>query len=75
VLWKRDLPGKILGSPTVTNGLVYIASTARETFVLDARTGATRWRFGDGHYSPLVVAGERAFLVGKGRIYAVENAG
>jgi outer membrane protein assembly factor BamB len=75
VLWKRDLPGKILGSPTVTNGLVYIASTARETFVLDARTGETRWLFGDGHYSPLVVAGERAFLVGKGRIYAVENAG
>jgi len=75
VLWKRSVPGKILGSPTVTNGLVYFASTARETFVLDARTGESKWRFGDGRYSPLVVAGERAFLVGKGRIYALENAG
>ena len=32
------------------------------------------WRFADGYYSPLVVAGPRAFLVGKGRIYALENA-
>ena len=73
-LWKRDLEGKILGSPTVTNGQVYIATTARETYVFDARTGELGWRFRDGHYSPLVVAGKRAFLVGKGRIYALENA-
>jgi outer membrane protein assembly factor BamB len=58
----------------VTNGRVYVSSTARETVVLDAKTGAFRWRFGDGHYSPLVVAGELAFMVGKGRVYALENA-
>ena len=73
VLWKRDLDGKILGSPTVTNGRVYVSTTARETVVLYARTGALDWRFGDGYYSPLVVAGERALLVGKGRIYVLEN--
>ena len=74
VLWKQDLPGKIFGSPTVTNGRVYIATTARETFVLHARTGELDWRFADGHYSPLVLTGTRAFLVGKGRVYALENA-
>ena len=74
VLWKRDVAGKILGSPTVTNGRVYTASTARETFVFDVRGGELEWSFGDGRYSPLVVAGERAFLVGKGQVYALENA-
>jgi outer membrane protein assembly factor BamB len=74
VLWRQDLGGKILGSPTVTNDRVYVATKARETSVLDARTGELEWRFGDGQYSALVVAGERALLIGKGRIYALENA-
>jgi outer membrane protein assembly factor BamB len=74
VLWKHELGGKILGSPTVTNGRVYIATTRRETYALNARTGELEWRFSDGHYSPLVVAGSRGFLVGKGRIYALQNA-
>jgi outer membrane protein assembly factor BamB len=71
--WSRKLPGSILGSPTVTAGNVYISTLNRETFVLDARTGAERWRFPDGQYSPLVHDGQRAFLVGKGRIYAFVN--
>jgi outer membrane protein assembly factor BamB len=72
--WQQDLGGKILGSATVTNGRVYVSTTNRETLALDARTGAEVWRFWDGYYSPLVVAGSRGFLVGKGRIYIVENA-
>jgi outer membrane protein assembly factor BamB len=75
VLWTAELGGKILGSPTVTSERVYVSSTARETVVLDAKTGAVRWRFGDGYYSPLVVTRDRAFLVGKGRVYALEKAG
>ncbi|HXG75386.1 MAG TPA: PQQ-binding-like beta-propeller repeat protein [Gaiellaceae bacterium] len=74
VLWQRDLGGKILGSPTVSNRRVYVSTTRRETWVLFARTGEVDWRFADGYYSPLVVAGERAYLVGKGRIYALANA-
>ncbi len=74
VLWQRDLGGKILGSPTVTGLRVYVATTERRTFVLDARTGETDWIFADGNYSPFVLAGSRGFLVGKGRVYAVENA-
>jgi outer membrane protein assembly factor BamB len=74
VLWTAELDGKILGSPTVTSERVYVSSTARETAVLHAKSGALRWRFGDGYYSPLVVAGEHAFLVGKGRVYALTKA-
>jgi outer membrane protein assembly factor BamB len=70
-LWSHELGGRILGSPTVTNGRVFIATTARETFVLDARTGEVEWRFPDGHYSPLVVAGKWALVVGKGRVYGL----
>jgi outer membrane protein assembly factor BamB len=72
--WKQSLGGKVLGSPTVTGGRVYVSTTNRDTFVFHARTGALDWRFADGYYSPLVVVGSRAFLVGKGRIYALENA-
>ncbi|HXF98803.1 MAG TPA: PQQ-binding-like beta-propeller repeat protein [Gaiellaceae bacterium] len=74
VVWRRDLGGAVLGSPTVTNGRVWIATTARRTYVLDARTGEVEWVFGDGRYSPLVVVGDRAYVVGKGRVYALENA-
>jgi outer membrane protein assembly factor BamB len=72
--WQVDLGGKILGSPTVTNRRVYISTTNRETFALDALTGAIEWRYWDGYYSPLVVDGSRGILVGKGRLYLLENA-
>jgi outer membrane protein assembly factor BamB len=72
--WKVQLDGKIFGSPTVTNGRVYISTTNRETIALDATTGAIEWRYWDGYYSPLVVDGSRGFLVGKGRVYLIENA-
>jgi outer membrane protein assembly factor BamB len=72
--WQVGLEGKILGSPTVTNGRVYVSTTNRETFALDATTGAIEWRYSDGYYSPLVVDGARGFLVGKGRVYLIENA-
>jgi len=71
--WKRDLGGGISGSATVTNRRVYVATFARETFALNARTGAIEWRFPDGRYSPLVVAGKRAVLVGMGTIYGLVN--
>jgi outer membrane protein assembly factor BamB len=72
--WQVELEGKILGSPTVTNGRVYVSTTNRETFALDATTGTIEWRYWDGYYSPLVVDGARGFLVGKGRVYLIENA-
>jgi outer membrane protein assembly factor BamB len=72
--WSRRLSGSILGSATVTNGNVYVSTLDRQTYVLDAHDGTVRWTFPDGQYSPLVHDGTRAFLVGKGRIYALTNA-
>jgi outer membrane protein assembly factor BamB len=72
--WVRDLGGPILGSATVTNGTVYVSTLERQTVALDARTGVLRWQFDDGQYSPLVHDVERAYVVGKGRIYAMVNA-
>lgn len=72
-LWSQDLGGAIYGSATVTNGHVFVATFDRETYVLDARTGEVEWRFPDGRYSSLVVAGREAVLVGKGRLYGLEN--
>jgi outer membrane protein assembly factor BamB len=71
--WERKLPGRILGSATVTNGYVYVSTLDRTTYVLDAHDGTVHWRFPDGQYSPLVHDGTRAYLVGKGRIYALVN--
>jgi outer membrane protein assembly factor BamB len=73
-LWRQDLGGPVYGSATVTNDHVYVATFARETYVLDTRTGEVEWRFPDGRYSSLVVAGREALLVGKGRVYGIENA-
>jgi outer membrane protein assembly factor BamB len=74
VRWVRDLGDRILGSPTVTNGNVYASTLDRQTVGLDARTGVLRWQFDDGQYSPLVHDANRAYVVGKGRIYAMVNA-
>jgi outer membrane protein assembly factor BamB len=73
-LWSRDLGAPIYGSATVTNGHVFVATFGRETYVLDTRDGEVEWRFPDGRYSALVVAGQHAVLVGKGRIYGLENS-
>lgn len=72
VRWSFKAEGRILGSPTVLAGVVYFSTTSSRTYALDARTGTELWRFGDGQFSPIVVAGTRVLLVGKGRIYGLE---
>jgi outer membrane protein assembly factor BamB len=72
ILWSFRADGNILGSPTILAGLVYFSTTSGLTYALDARTGAEVWRFPDGQYSPLAVAGGRVLLTGKGRIYGLD---
>jgi len=72
ILWSFRADGNILGSPTILAGLVYFSTTSGLTYALDARTGAEVWRFADGQYSPLAVAGGRVLLTGKGRIYGLD---
>lgn len=85
IRWKRDLGGSIHGAPTVMDGLIYFSTCGtcghrstryakmgpRGTFALDAQTGAIRWRFFDGRYSPVVSDGTRVYLMGNTRLYGL----
>ena len=73
--WTFDVGGRISGSATVVDGVVYTArlyapGQARRTYGLDARTGAVRYETDDGRYSPAVGAGRTLYLVGTRRLYA-----
>lgn len=75
VRWSFDAGGRISGSATVVDGVVYTAVLARSgepqrTFGLDVRTGAVRYRGDDGRYSPAVGAGRTLYLVGTRHLYA-----
>ena len=86
--WRHDSPGGVSGAPTVMDGLLYYSTLglfkqgahqrrvepgANETFALDARTGKRVWRFPDGAYSPIVADRDRVYLVGKTRVYGLEE--
>jgi outer membrane protein assembly factor BamB len=83
--WKYSSPGSIHGAPTVMGGLVYFSTCGtcgrhgsryaklgpRTTFALNARTGTRVWSFPDGRYAPLVADGQRVYLTGNTREYAL----
>ena len=73
--WSFDAGGRISGSATVVDGVVYTSilyrpGQPRRTYGLDARTGAVRFRMADGRYSPAVAAGRTLYLVGVRTLYA-----
>lgn len=71
VRWRFPAGGHISGAPTVMAGNVYVATLSRRTFAVDGRTGHQVWSFPDGEYSPLVADADRAYLIGRARIYAL----
>jgi outer membrane protein assembly factor BamB len=85
--WRHDAPGSITGAPTIMGGLVYYSVCGTcglggqryvergrpQTVAVDARTGRVVWRFPDGKYSPIVADRQRVYLVGRTRIYALEE--
>ncbi|MGD0166713.1 MAG: PQQ-binding-like beta-propeller repeat protein [Gaiellaceae bacterium] len=72
VRWSFKAEGTIIGSPTVLAGIVYFSTTSGHTYALDAMTGVKIWEFPDGCFSPIVVAGNRVLLTGKGRVYGLD---
>lgn len=75
VRWRFRAGGRISGAATVIAGNVYFATLSRRTFAVNARTGRQVWSFPDGEYSPLVADADRAYLIGRARIYALESRG
>ena len=73
VRWSFDARGSISGSPTVMAGLVYFSTFRKKTFARDIRNGRQVWTWPDGRYTPLVADEERAYIVGKEKLYALTS--
>lgn len=76
--WEFVTGDRVLSSPAVANGVVYIGSTDKHLYALDADSGAERWSYDTGapiHSAPCVV-GDRVFIgCLDGRVHAVETIG
>jgi outer membrane protein assembly factor BamB len=76
VRWSVDAGERISGSPSVVGGLVWFSTLARRpadgrTLALDVRTGARRFGFPDGRYSPAVAVDDRLVLTGVRTLYGL----
>jgi outer membrane protein assembly factor BamB len=45
VQWKFHTAGRVISSPAVVNGVVYVGSTDCNLYAMDARSGAQKWKF------------------------------
>lgn len=72
IRWTFQADGRILGSPTVVDGIVYFSTFHHTTYALNALTGKQVWTFPDGEYTPVIADQTRLYLVGQGRIYGLE---
>ncbi|WP_247730462.1 PQQ-binding-like beta-propeller repeat protein [Halovivax limisalsi] len=75
--WAYETGSRIISSPTVVDGTVYIASRDNHLYALDADTGAKRWAFETGRLmesSPTVVDGTVYVGSFDGNVYAVDAA-
>ena len=71
--WDFNAGGKISGAASVIDGLVYFSTLSpHKTFALNAANGRLVKEWNDGDYSPAVAGYGHLFLVGLGRIYALE---
>jgi outer membrane protein assembly factor BamB len=70
IRWKHPGGGRISGSATVIGNIVYFAGLdSRRTYGLNVRTGAQRFSFGDGAFTPVVADEHAIYLIGYGSIY------
>jgi outer membrane protein assembly factor BamB len=73
--WRFHANGPISGSATVVDGIVYFATLSGRTYGLSARDGRQVWSFPDGRYTPVVTDGERLYVNGYGKVYALAPTG
>jgi outer membrane protein assembly factor BamB len=70
VRWRFHANGRISGSASVVDGIVYFSTLQRRTYGLDARTGRAVWMYPDGEYTPVVADSQRLYVVGYRRVFA-----
>jgi outer membrane protein assembly factor BamB len=77
LLWRHKLPYRSLGSPTVIGPLVYVSDVGPSPgahghlFAYNPGTGRLAWKFDDGKYSSVVVAGDRLVVAGYSHLYSL----
>lgn len=68
--WTHAAGGRISGSATIVNDIVYYSDLAtKSTTGLDARTGASVFSFPDGAFTPVVADPDAIFLDGYNVVY------
>ncbi len=77
VKWKFKTRGKVLSSPAVDGGVVYVGSTGYDLYAIDQETGTQRWKFTTRSAvtsSPAVAGGLVYFTSFDGNLYAVQTS-
>ena len=73
--WEYQTGGDVFSSPAVVDGKVYVGSTDKNWYCLDAYTGEMIWNFTTGHYvrASCAVVGGKVFTGGDdGYFYALD---
>ena len=74
LLWKYKTGGPIQSSPVVANGTVYVASTDRRLYALDAKQWGIKWSFEAGgviRYAPTFWNNRIYFSARNNHVYAL----
>lgn len=77
IKWKFKTGGQVISSPAVAGGVIYVGSTDRNLYALDAATGAEKWKFTTGSAvvsSPAVSGNSVYFESYDGFFYALDTA-
>ncbi len=75
LLWSVEIGGSARMAPAIADGLVYIGSSNKQLFALDAETGEVRWHFeGDAslQMTPTVADGTVYIPSAYGTLYALD---
>ena len=68
--WSYSAGGRISGSSTVVNGVVYFSVLgSRTTIGLDVRTGHVVFTYPDGAFTPVIADPHAIYLSGYNTIY------
>ncbi len=73
--WKFKTGAKVLSSPAVAGGTVYVGSADHVVYALNAADGVVRWRYKTGgavNSSPALAAGSVFVLSADGNLYAID---
>jgi outer membrane protein assembly factor BamB len=77
VKWRFKTSGRVISSPAIVSGVVYVGSTDGNLYALDASAGTLKWKFSTESWvtsSPAVDSGNVYFLSYDSNFYAVDAA-